>query len=264
MRVFISVDIEGITGISTWKEAAEDPTYEAKKRMTEEVRVACETAVLNGATEIVIKDAHGEGKNLFVEQLPECVKVISGWSNHPYSMVEGLDETFDGIIFMGYHSPALSNTSPLAHTLEPRKIRGIYLNDKPASELTLFSLVAKSIGVPIIAITGDGGIIRESKYMDSAIPTVATQEGFGGAMISVHPALTLKRIAHAVEEGMQKIKNEKVVFEMSEPFNIKVMFKRHQDAYKYSFYPQAKQLDEVTISLTSERYVDLLAFLLFI
>ncbi len=264
MRLFISVDIEGITGISTWKEAADDPTYEAKKRMTEEVRVACESAIESGATEILIKDAHGDGKNLLIDELPECVKVISGWSNHPYSMVEGLDKSFDGIIFMGYHSPALSNASPIAHTLQPRTIRGIYLNDKPASELTLFSAVARMLGVPIVAITGDAAVVREAQHMDPYVATVATQEGFGGAMISVHPKLTLRRIDYAVKQGIAAIKEGEKAPNLPTTFNLKVIFKKHQDAYKYSFYPHAKQLDETTISLTSENYQDLLAFLLFI
>lgn len=263
MRIFISADIEGITGISTWHEADNNPPYEARKRMTQEVAAACNMAIECGAKEVIIKDAHGNGKNLIYEDLPKAAKVISGWSNHPYNMVEGLDESFDGIIFIGYHSQALSNTSPLAHTLCPRSIRGIYLNDRPASEFLIYAGVANMIGVPIVAVSGDGGLIREVQQFDEQIQTVAVQEGFGGSIVSIHPELAIERIEKAVKSGMSKIERP-LKANIPGVFNLKVSFKKHQDAYKYSFYPNAKQIDEFTVSFTTDDYMDILTFLLFI
>ncbi|MGL5675540.1 MAG: M55 family metallopeptidase [Cellulosilyticaceae bacterium] len=263
MKLFISADIEGITGISTWEEAANAPNHEAKERMTKEVAAACKGAIEAGVREIVIKDAHGDGKNLLYPLLPRIAKLISGWSNHPYNMVEGLDDTFDGIAFIGYHSHATSNASPLAHTLDPRSIRGIYINDKPASEFLIYAYAATMIGVPIVAVSGDGGLVREVRQWDEKIAAVAVQEGFGGGIVSIHPEVALERIEKAVKTGVEQLASTQLRT-MPEVFNLKIVFKRHQDAYKYSFYPGAKQIDEFTISYTSDDYMDILTFLLFI
>lgn len=262
MRVFISADIEGITGISTWQEADYTPPYEARERMTKEVVAACKGAIAAGAKDIVIKDAHGNGKNLIYNMLPRNAKVISGWSNHPYCMVEGLDDSFDGIVFIGYHSHASSNASPLAHTLNPKTIRRITLNERPASEFLIHAYVASMVGVPIIAVSGDGGLIREVKDTDERIQTVATQEGFGGGVVSIHPAVAEERIEKAVQMGMMEL-SEHPLTAMPSVFNLKVSFKKHQDAYKFSFYPGVRQIDEFTISYTSDQYMDILSLLLF-
>ncbi|MGL4363474.1 MAG: M55 family metallopeptidase [Cellulosilyticaceae bacterium] len=263
MKIFISADIEGITGVSTWEEAALNPPYDARERMTKEVASACRGAIVAGVRDVIIKDAHGNGKNLIYTMLPKIAKVISGWSGHPYTMVEGLDDTFDGIVFIGYHSHAGSNASPLSHTLDPKNIKNIYINEQIASEFTIFSYAARMLNIPIIAVSGDGGLIREVNRLDKTIPTVAVQEGFGGAVVSVHPNIILERIEQAVQKGITKIE-EIVVPPMPPLFNVKVEFKKHKDAYKCSFYPGAKQIDEFTISYTCEDYMDVLKLLLFL
>ena len=264
MKLFISADIEGITGVSTWQEADNTPPYEAKERMTKEVLAACTGAIAAGARDLVIKDAHGEGKNLLYSMLPRITKVISGWSNHPLNMVEGLDDTFDGIVFIGYHSNAASNASPLSHTLDPKTLRGVYINDKPASEFLIYAYAASMLGVPIVAVSGDGGLIREVNQLDSRIPTVAVHDGFGGGIVSIHPQVAIERIEKAVKTGIEQLEDTKCIPALPSVFNVKIVFKKHSDAYKYSFYPGAKQLDEFTISYTSDNYMDILTLLLFV
>lgn len=97
MRIYISADMEGIAGISRWDETEKgNAEYERyREQMTREVAAACEGAIEAGAEYILVKDAHDRGKNLIHELLPRNVKIMSGWSQHPYNMVEGLDESFD-------------------------------------------------------------------------------------------------------------------------------------------------------------------------
>ena len=120
MKVFISADIEGTTLTSRWDET--HPVNETAKarpfidQMTQEVKAACEGAIAAGATEIVVKDAHGPGVNLDLTQLPECVQVVRNWCGHPYAMVYGVDETFDAAMFVGYHAAAGRPGTPLSHT----------------------------------------------------------------------------------------------------------------------------------------------------
>lgn len=106
MKVYISADIEGITGTTTWSETELNlPDYiQFQQQMTKEVLAAIEGAIAGGATEILLKDAHDSARNLLLEDIPENVKIIRGWTNEPMCMVAGLDESFDRAIFIGYHS----------------------------------------------------------------------------------------------------------------------------------------------------------------
>ncbi len=121
MKVYISADIEGTAGITNWEEA-EKPhaTYqEFRERMTDEVVAACEGAIEVGAKEILVKDAHDSGRNIIAARLPDCARLIRGWSGHPFSMVQELDESFDALLFVGYHAKAGSDENPLAPHLAP-------------------------------------------------------------------------------------------------------------------------------------------------
>lgn len=261
MKIYISADIEGITGVSTWLEAADSASLEACEQMTKEVAAACEGALEAGATEIIVKDAHGEGKNLIHSMLPKQVKILSGWRNHPFNMVEGLDESFTGVMFIGYHSDALTNTSPLAHTLSPTSIRGIWINGEPASEFTIYNGAANSVGVPAIMVSGDSGLIETVKGFDKQIQTVVTQEGIGGGIVSQHPEVSCEQIKQAAKQAVQNLVRKNI--QQPEEFTVRVAFTKHQDAYKYSFYPGAEQVGAFEVAYTSTHYIDILTFLLF-
>ena len=143
MKIFISADIEGVATTTLWPETekgSEDYRLHAQQ-MTMEVIAACEAASEAGASEIVVRDAHEDGNNLDIWKLPENVTLIRGWSGHPYSMVYGIDPSFDAAIFIGYHSAASSEGNPLSHTesLNPLFVK---LNGALASEFLLYSYAA--------------------------------------------------------------------------------------------------------------------------
>lgn len=263
MRIYISADIEGTTGILSWQETLKgnDEYNRCREQMTREVAAACQGAIDAGADYIIVKDAHEDGKNLIHSMLPKEVKIISGWSNHPNNMVEGLDESFDGVIFVGYHSGGSSNGSPLAHTLSINSIRNITLNNKKADEFLIYAYAAHRLGVPVIAVSGDGELIRKVRSFDKTIKTVAVQEGFGGAVVSIHPDVAVSRIQKAAKRAVEGIANFST--SILEEYELKVEFKLHQDAYKYSFYPGAEQIGEYTIRYVSKNYMDILTLLMF-
>lgn len=264
VKVYISADLEGITGVSKWEETHKGTAdYERyREQMTKEVVAACKGAVEAGADTILVKDAHEDGKNLIHSMLPKEVKVISGWSNHPYNMLEGLDDSFDAVLFIGYHSGASSNGTPLAHTLDPDKIREIYINGERADEFLINAYTAYMLGVPVVAVTGDGELIRKVRTFDGYIKTVAVGEGFGGAVVSIHPELAVERIQKAARRALEHIEG----YEMhtQSEYELVVTFNHHQDAYKYSFYPNVEQTDEYTIRYTSNNYMHILTLLMFI
>ena len=264
MRIYISADLEGITGVSAWKETLKGSgEYERyRQQMTKEVAAACLGAMDAGADYILVKDAHEDGKNLLHHLLPQEVKMISGWSNHPYNMVEGLDNSFDGVLFIGYHSGGSSNGSPLAHTLSIERIRNVFINGKKADEFLIYAYAAHFIGVPVIMTSGDGELIRRVRNFDNHIKTVAVQEGFGGAIVSIHPDLAAARIRKAAKKAVENLVDFKIAFH--ESYELKIEFKKHQDAYKYSFYPGVQQIGEYTIQYNAASYMDILTLLMFI
>lgn len=264
MRVYISADIEGIAGISMWDETTKGKQdYEDyREQMTREVAAACEGAMEAGADYILVKDAHEDGKNLIHSMLPRNVKVISGWSNHPYSMVEGLDKTFDAAIMIGYHCGGSTNGSPLAHTLYPDRIKNITINNEEADEFLIHAYACHMIGVPIVAVSGDGELMRHVRAFQPEIKTIAVQEGFGGAMVSIHPDLAIERIKRGVKKSLEN--KPAYTLKLPEAFETTIEFKNHADAYKFSFYPGAEQIGPYQIRYTSNQYMDLLTLYLFL
>lgn len=264
MRIYISADIEGISGITNWCETeSTHPEYSKHaEQMSLEVAAACRGALKAGAREIMVKDAHEEGRNIIHKLLPKEAKLIRGWSNHPYSMVEGLDDTYDAVIMIGYHSGADSNGSPISHTMDPRKVRSMKINGQYADEFLIHSYVCHSLDVPIVAVTGDEALVLKIREFDPNIATLALQKGFGNGNISVHPDLALERIEAVVEKGIENRKN--CICYKLKSFDLEITYKKHIDAYKASFYPGVTQINEFSITYRTLYYKDLMSALMFI
>jgi len=264
MRIFISADIEGIAGITTWDETEPgNLAYSNKaKQMSLEVAAACRGALAAGARDIIVKDAHDTGRNIIHQDLPESVKLMRGWSNHPYSMVEGIDDTYDGVIMLGYHCGAHSNGSPLAHTLNPKTIANIKINGQDANEFLIHGYICHALNVPVVAVTGDESLVHMVRDFDPNIATLAVQKGFGGATISIHPDLALKRIETIVSQGIKN--RSECVLKTPEHFELEITYKEHTDAYRASFYPGVVQVSEYVVNYKTESYQELMSALMFI
>ncbi|MCK4812496.1 MAG: M55 family metallopeptidase [Candidatus Marinimicrobia bacterium] len=264
MRFFISADIEGITGINNWNETNKGhPDYsEFRVQMTREVVAACKGALAAGASEIVIKDAHDTGRNIIAAELPKEAKLIRSWSRHPYSMVWGIDKSFDAVGFIGYHSPSGSNDNPLAHTMSSTMIAEIHLNGELCSEYMLHALIARSHGVPAVFCSGDEGICNRVKNDDPLIETVATISGIGNATISIHPDLAVEQIKAGVTKALGKnLKNYSMA--LPEHFVLDTRFTKHINAYRASHYPGAELLAPHIIRFTANNIMDIMRFIMF-
>jgi len=209
MKVFISADIEGVSGTTTWSEASKSSAgyREFQRQMTREVAAACEGALAAGATDILIKDAHGDAGNLVHADLPRQVRLVRGWSGHPFAMVQELDDTFAAVMMVGYHARAGADGNPLAHTLSSRRVHRIFLNDRPASEFYFHYLAAGLVGVPVVMLSGDARICHEVNETDPAILTAAVAHWFAdfsvptamllGALLTVSgPTVVLPLLRH--------------------------------------------------------------------
>ncbi len=264
MKVYISVDMEGITGVSLWDETIKGKhDYDRYRvQMTKEALAAVNGALKAGATDIIVKDAHEDGKNLIHDMLPEEVKIISGWSNNPYNMIEGIDDSYDAIIFVGYHSSANSNGNPLAHTLYPERVREVKINGERADEFLIYAYAGMTVNVPVVMVSGDGSLARHVREFNNNITTVATSEGFSGASVHLHPNVSVDKIEDAAFTALSNLSSFKMPV-MPNKFTIEVEFTEHDYAYKMSFFPGAELITEHIVRYSARDFRDILVFILF-
>ena len=265
MKIYISADIEGITGVTSWSETEKNTSdYGAfETQMNKEVNAACEGALAAGADEIYIKDAHDSGRNLDHNELPIGTKLIRGWSGHPFSMVQGLDESFDAAIFIGYHSAGGTEFNPLSHSMNPKDVKYIKINDEYASEFLIHAYAAATMGVPVIFVSGDRGLTDEVKNINEYISTLAVKEGIGASSISIHPKQAIISIKEIVEKSLKE-NLEMCKLKLPEKFTVEIEYTSHSKAYRCSFYPGVVQVSPYILSFKSTDYFEVLRMISFL
>lgn len=266
MKIYISADIEGIAGICDWKETEKGDDYEYfRTLMTKEVKACCDALIEKGITDITVRDAHDSARNILIDMLPKEVKLIRGWSNGLCEMMDGLDETYDAAIFIGYHSPARSENNPLSHTLNLRH-NHIKINNKIVSEYHLNTYYAQTKGVPVIMVSGDEGLTNIVKSENELTSTVATKTGYHGAIISMHPEIVCSNIAKKTVEAISNLeKYGKKAFFVSLPHQLstEIHYRNHKDAYRATFYPGAARVSSDKTIFNSNDIIETLKFIMF-
>jgi len=264
MKVYISADIEGVTGVTHWDEAERlKPDYrEFREQMTAEVAAACEGALLAGATQIWVKDAHASARNLIAARLPRQTQLIRGWSGHPFSMVQELDESFDAMLMVGYHSRAGSDANPLAHTISD-SIAALKINGRYASELLMHAYTAAYVKVPLVFVSGDEGICEDAAVLIPPITTVAVKRGVGDASINIHPHLAVDQIMKQVQTALQDDVS-KCRLPLPEQFAVQITYRDHAMAHRASFFPGAVREQPHTIGFESDDYFEVLRLFAFV
>jgi D-amino peptidase len=263
-KLYISADIEGVCGIANWAETelAEAQGAYFRAQMTREVRAACEAAREWGVEEVLVKDAHGSGRNLDPSGLPENVLLMRDWARNPYQMVAGIDPSFDAAMFIGYHSGAGADGNPLAHTMT-RRLARILVNGRPAGEFLLNAYTLAEFGVPVILVSGDRQLCRTVTDLNPHIRTVAVNEGVGGASISIHPRLALARIQAAAAAALAG-DPAACALELPDRYDLALEFQQHELAYRASFYPGAVQAGPHAVSYSCSAWLDALKFIYFV
>lgn len=263
MKIYISADIEGITGVTNWDETDlhKEDSKIPREQMTAEVVAACEGAIQAGANEIWVKDAHNAARNIIASKLPQTARLIRGWSGHPFMMLQELDDTFQAVLLVGYHSRAGAGTNPLAHTMSG-KVTHLLLNDHYASEFLIHAYAAASLHIPVVFVSGDRGLCDEVALLNPHIRTVAVKEGIGASTVNIHPDLATARIREATAEALR---HDITLCQIPVPghFSIQLRYREHAQAYSGGFFPGARQIDPFTVQFDTDSYFEVLRFLLF-
>ncbi|HOX40133.1 MAG TPA: M55 family metallopeptidase [Candidatus Brocadiia bacterium] len=222
MKIFISADIEGATGVVHFDEtgpvAAE--FARARKWMTGDVNAAIEGAMQAGAGEIWVKDAHGNGRNILIEELRPEANLVAGW-DALISMVQGLDGTFDALLLIGYHSRAGEERGILSHTMS-NCVKELNLNGRAIGEAELSALTAGYHGVPTVFVAGDQSVAEELSLFTGPIPHAVTKYAMGRETgRTVHPERTREAIRAGVAEALSDLKRFKPL-KMAGPIEMSV------------------------------------------
>jgi D-amino peptidase len=265
MKIYISADIEGVTGVAHWNETEKNLSdfNEFEQQMTKEVVAACEGAMAAGAEDIWIKDAHDSARNLDMNKLPKNSKLIREWSRHPFCMMQELDESFDAAIMIGYHSAGSLGGNPLSHTLNNSKVNYIKINGEVASEFLINTYTASLVGVPVAFVSGDEELCKTINRTNNSIKTAAVKKGVGNSVISIHPELAIEQIKNRVEDAL-KADYKDCFVKLPDSFKVEVGYLNHKYAYAASFYPGAKLISPMTIAFEADNYFDVLRMFMFL
>jgi len=264
MKVYISVDIEGVAGITHWDEAekthADYPEF--REQMTREAVAAIEGAQAAGAKEIWVKDAHDSGRNLITSMLPVDIRLIRSWAGHPLCMVQELDKSFDAVMMIGYHSAAGSEANSLAHTLslKPHLIR---INGRITSEFYIHALAGSMLGVPTVFVSGDEGLMEEVKSTNAAIGRCGVKRGVGQSTVTMTPKAAITAIRKGAEAGLQGYPGKSLIA-LPKSFVLEITYANPVLAYRMSWYPGASHSGDRTIRFETTDYFDILRMLNFV
>jgi D-amino peptidase len=189
MKIFLSSDMEGTAGVVDWAQCVGDgPEAAAGRRLLlAEVNAAIEGAVEGGATEVVVNDSHSTMRNLPADQLAGEASYISG-SHKPLYMMQGLDGSFDAVLFVSYHG-SVGAPAGLSHTYNPRAVVEVRLNGTVTGEAGINALVAAHYGVPVVLVTGDRVACEETAELIPGVHSAIVKEHVSRlAAHSLHPA----------------------------------------------------------------------------
>ncbi len=260
LKVFISVDMEGISGLVSWEETSEKGAdYQLFRRiMTEEANAAVKGALEAGATEIVVRDAHGSGRNILPDLLDPEARLVRDWSGGPLDMMEGIDKTFDAAILVGYHARAGTPDAVLKHTMNLTTF-DMKLNGKPIPEAGLNAAIAGYFGVPVVLVTGDRAITVQAKELMGNVATVAVKEGIGKAAMMIHPEKARRMIEAATVEALRDLTRCRP-FRPSSPVTLELTFTNETLVTKPALYPGARRTGDRSVAFTHDDLMEVLRF----
>ncbi len=255
LKIFISVDMEGIGGIGTagMTETGGKDYALGRRLMTDEVNTVIQAIFQHGPAQVLVNDSHGDMQNLLHTELDPRVSYIQG-SIKPFGMVEGLDSTFDAAIFLGYHSRAGTPGGFLAHT-GSGSVKGLWLNDMEVGEGELNAAYAGALGVPVILASGDSVFIEQfSKAVRTeVVPTKVAVTGLSAQLY--HPQVVRERLAAATRRALVKTSATKP-FELATPVRVRIRFADHTLPQILEAIPGVQQVDGYTVVFRARGMAD--------
>jgi D-amino peptidase len=243
-KVFISVDMEGISGVVDPSQLGPDgfEYQRAREWMTGEVDAAIAGIRSSGPAEIVVCDSHGNGQSLLIDKVPDDVRVVRGFPR-PLEMMQGLDDSFSAAIFIGYHASEWTADAVRGHTISSARLLGVKLNGNEVSEGIYNAALAGHFNVPIAFVSGDRLAVTQIQKAVPGVEGAIVKEPYGyHSAQTVTPARGQTMIREGVTRAMGKLGSLQP-YRLSTPIALEVGFKLTIDAERAAFVPGLSRTD---------------------
>lgn len=255
MKILIATDMEGITGVTTWDHVTPGHAEYGRfrKLMTQDVNAAIRGAVAAGADDIIVADGHWNGSNILIEELDPRARLNSG-SPSPLSMMQGIDESVDGVFFVGYHARNGTPSAVLDHTWSSKTVANVWLNNILTGEYGLNAALAGHFGVPVVMASGDqtacAQIVELLGDMEVAIVKQATGR-FAAECLA--PVVTHEMLALTATRAVERLMDGDVPdpFILDTPIVVTVEFFTSDMADKASKIPFTRR-EGTRVSFSAE------------
>lgn len=255
MKILVAADMEGITGVTTWDQVTPGHAEYARfrKLMTQDVNAAIRGAYEAGADEVIVADGHWNGSNILIEELDARARLNTG-SPSPFSMMQGINESVDGVMFVGYHARNGTPDAILDHTWSRMTVANVWLNDTLTGEYGLNGAVAGHFGVPIIMVSGDQTACAQVVDILGEMETAVVKQATGRyAAECLPPQMTQDLIFMSAARAVTRLQDGDVPapFVLDAPVRVTVEFFTSDMADRAAKIPFT-QRDGTRISLTTQ------------
>ena len=260
MRIFISVDMEGVSGVTRWEDViTQGQDYQrARSWMTADVNAAVEGARAAGATEFVVEENHGVEAlcNLVLDEIDPDVDVVRGQPRGGATTMAALDGSFDAVFLVGHHAKVGDYPGICAHTISYGDYSDVRLHGQSVSEGEMFATVAAQHGVPTALVTGDDVVAAELTRVCPGIETAIVKRALSRTAGSIIPPARAQRIiAEAARRAVERVRAREIVApEFASPFAMEVELARGlSDAARDAFasrFSEFRVVDDRTVAFS--------------
>ncbi len=252
MKIYISVDLEGASGISAADYVLNDGYLYAvgRRLITKDINAAVSGAFDGGADQVIIFDGHGGRVNVLAEDLDPRALVISGGTHKPRFPM--LDKSVDGMFLLGYHAMAGAERATLEHTMMSRSWHSVKVNGKPYGELGIDAELAAEAGVPVIMVSGDDKLCAEAEAWLGNVETAMVKQGLArNCALCLSPARGQQLVYESAKRAVERLKagEQFALPEIPSPAVVTTTYKMVPDADAAESYG-SKRLDGYTVEKT--------------
>ena len=253
MKVYISVDMEGGSGVASALHMKDSGYNRMVKILTQEVNAAIEGAFEAGAKEVLVNDAHGSMTNIIIEDLDERAELISGSNKHLLQM-EGIDDTFDAAFFIGYHAHEGNEDAVMNHTISGAVVTEIKRNGVVVGETAINAGIAGAYGVPVVLVAGDHVLCKEATHFLGNIETVCVKQAidrYAARMLA--PKRSQEMIRAGAKRALERIKEMKP-HTITGPVEFEITTKLTSMAHMCCLFPSVERRSSKTIAVKADSY----------
>ncbi len=266
LSIFISADMEGVVGVVTGDQLGPGGFEYGRFRefMTAEVNAAIAAARAAGATHILVADSHGNGENLLIERLPSDIQLVRSWPR-PLMMMQGVEQGFDGAIFIGYHASTSNTEGVRAHTMSSANLTAVKINGDLMSEGGINALIAGHFGVPIIMVSGDDAAVAEVQDYVGPIEGAVVKWNYGfHSARTVMPEEAYRLIGESVRAAIARIDEFEPLRLPDGPIEVDISFKNYMPAEILALLPIVERVDSHTVRFMGQDMVEVSKFMHFV